>query len=74
MVRNNTDGNVGHAKVPERVNVALSRAQELLILIGCGNLFRQKAGLQTTQIYDRVSQVIGSQGGMKDVHRILMDR
>ena len=43
MVRNNTDGNVGHAKVPERVNVALSRAQELLILIGCGNLFRQKA-------------------------------
>lgn len=27
MVQNNTDGNVGHAKVPERVNVALSRAR-----------------------------------------------
>lgn len=74
MVRNNNRGDVGHAKVPERVNVALSRAQELLILIGCGSLFCQRANLETTQIYSRVAQEISAQGGMKHVHHFLMDR
>lgn len=73
MVRNNKYGNVGHAKVPERINVALSRAQELLVLIGCGSLFCQSANGETAEIYSRVADNISARGGMEHVHRFLMD-
>ncbi len=73
MVRNNNRGDVGHAKVPERVNVALSRAKELLVLVGCGSLFCQDASLDTTKIYGRVAEEIRAQGGLMDVYRFLMD-
>ena len=39
MVRNNNQRNIGFAKTPERLNVAFSRAQELLVIIGCYSLF-----------------------------------
>ncbi len=39
MVRNNSGNKVGFARTPERVNVAFSRAKELLIIIGCRDLF-----------------------------------
>ncbi|NLK09320.1 MAG: AAA family ATPase [Firmicutes bacterium] len=73
MVRNNSFGNVGHARVPERVNVAMSRAQELLILIGCGSLFCESAQRDATKIYSNIRTTIAGQGGMTDVHRFLMD-
>ncbi len=39
FVRNNPMCDIGFAKDPRRINVALSRAQELLIIVGCSEMF-----------------------------------
>ncbi|WP_066384343.1 AAA domain-containing protein [Anabaena sp. CA = ATCC 33047] len=69
MVRNNKVQDVGFAKKPERVNVAFSRAQELLIIVGCHELFTGQRG-KVGNMYSQVSQVIRHQGGLIDVSRI----
>ena len=61
MVRNNDRNNIGFAKKPERVNVAFSRAQELLIIVGCHSLFTRST------IYSQVSNHINLHGGLIDV-------
>ena len=61
MVRNNSDDQVGFARTPERVNVAFSRAKELLIIVGCRDLFT------TVPIYQEVSNVVRRYGGFIDV-------
>ncbi|WP_371357386.1 DEAD/DEAH box helicase, partial [Hydrocoleum sp. CS-953] len=63
MVRNNQEGKVGFAKKPERVNVAFSRAQELLVIVGCHGLFTQHYGM-VGNMYSEVSNVVRSQGGL----------
>jgi hypothetical protein len=70
MVRNNSKGDVGFAKKPERVNVAFSRAQELLIIVGCHNLFTHQAG-KVGSMYSEVSNIVSIHGGFVDVSRIL---
>ncbi|MGB3513921.1 MAG: AAA domain-containing protein [Microcoleaceae cyanobacterium] len=70
MVRNNQEGKVGFAKKPERVNVAFSRAQELLIIIGCHSLFTQHYGM-VGNMYAEVSDVVRRQGGAIEVSDIL---
>jgi superfamily I DNA and/or RNA helicase len=57
MVRNNSQGIVGFAKTSERVNVAFSRAKELLLIIGCHDLFIH------IPIYQKVSEVVERHGG-----------
>lgn len=64
MVRNNEQKNVGFAKKPERVNVAFSRAQELLVIIGCHSLFTE-----FTQ-YSKVADIVNLHGGLIDVSDI----
>ena len=61
MVRNNANNKVGFAKTSERVNVAFSRAKELLIIVGCSDLFTK------IPIYQEVSNVVRRHGGFKDV-------
>ncbi|MEG4460483.1 MULTISPECIES: AAA domain-containing protein [unclassified Microcoleus] len=65
MVRNNSQKIVGFAKTPERVNVAFSRAKELLIIVGCHDLFT------TIPIYQEVSKVVERYRGFIDVSSIL---
>ncbi|QLE44156.1 DNA helicase [Nostoc sp. C052] len=69
MVRNNSKGDVGFAKKPERVNVAFSRAQELLIIVGCHNLFTHQAG-KVGSMYSEVSNIVSIHGGFVDVSRL----
>ena len=45
---------LGFAQSPNRLNVALSRAKRLLIIVGNSKLFRQK------EIYDNVYQTIAN--------------
>ncbi|WP_460880761.1 AAA domain-containing protein [Pontibacter rugosus] len=45
---------LGFAKSPNRLNVALSRAKRLLIIVGNSELFRQK------EIYNNVYNTIAS--------------
>jgi superfamily I DNA and/or RNA helicase len=57
LVRNNNQRDIGFAKEIERINVAFSRAQELLVIVGCATLFAQEAkGNQgkAVQAYSRV--------------------
>ncbi|QFS48073.1 hypothetical protein GXM_05565 [Nostoc sphaeroides CCNUC1] len=69
MVRNNSRGDVGFAKKPERVNVAFSRAQELLIIVGCHNLFTHQSG-KVGSMYSEVSNIVRLHGGFVDVSRL----
>ncbi|MFB2737853.1 AAA domain-containing protein [Umezakia ovalisporum] len=68
MVRNNHQGDVGFAKKPERVNVAFSRAQELLVIVGCHDLFTRQGG-EVGSMYLEISRIVNSQGGFVDVSR-----
>jgi AAA domain len=70
MVRNNPDGDIGFAKKPERVNVAFSRAQELLIIVGCHSLFTKHKG-KVGSMYSEVANIVRRNGGMIDVSSIL---
>lgn len=65
MVRNNNQGIVGFAKTPERVNVAFSRSKELLVIVGCHDLFT------SIPIYKEVSKVVERYRGFIDVFNIL---
>ncbi|MBD2775448.1 AAA domain-containing protein [Iningainema tapete] len=69
-VCNNTRKDIGFAKEPERVNVAFSRAQELLVVVGCHDLFTQQLGT-VGSMYQEVSQVVRSYGGFVDVSNVL---
>ncbi|HLO85214.1 MAG TPA: AAA domain-containing protein [Nostocaceae cyanobacterium] len=69
MVRNNSKGEVGFARKPERVNVAFSRAQELLVIVGCHDLFTCKPG-SIGNMYSQVSNIVSRHGGLIDVSRI----
>ena len=65
MVRNNSKRDVGFAKKLERVNVAFSRAQELLVVVGCHSLFTQYS------MYANISDIVRRHGGLIDVSKIL---
>ncbi|MBH8553464.1 AAA family ATPase [Nostocaceae cyanobacterium CENA357] len=69
MVRNNNQGDVGFAKKPERVNVAFSRAQELLVIVGCHDLFTNQSG-RVGGMYSEVSNTVCRHGGFVDVSRL----
>ncbi|MEG4273354.1 MULTISPECIES: AAA domain-containing protein [unclassified Microcoleus] len=69
-VCNNVRGDIGFAKEPERVNVAFSRAQELLIVVGCHDLFTQQLGT-VGKMYQEVSKTVRHCGGFVDVSNVL---
>lgn len=68
MVRNNFDGDIGFAKKDERINVAFSRAQQLLIIVGCHDLFCNitNAG-QAVERYSNVSKIVERRGDFINV-------
>lgn len=71
LVRNNPQGAVGFARKPERVNVAFSRAQELLMIVGSREQFTERArddapgAAATGAIYSRVAQVVQAARGLR---------
>jgi hypothetical protein len=68
LVRNNSHGAVGFARKPERINVAFSRAQELLVIVGSRELFTERArDGQSTTLYGRVAEVVQAAGGLRRV-------
>lgn len=69
-VCNNSRKDIGFAKEPERVNVAFSRAQELLVVVGCHDLFTQQAG-KVGSMYQEVSKAVRRYEGFVNVSDVL---
>ena len=64
LVCNNSRRDIGFARALERINVAFSRAQELLVIVGSRELFsRQAAAARATERYSRVAEVVSRSGG-----------
>ncbi|WP_185908002.1 DEAD/DEAH box helicase [Psychrobacillus soli] len=71
MVRNNQDksGDIGFANDYRRLNVALSRARELLVLVGSANMFTTRAKHKDSRdMYSRLLHTVKKQNGYRD-HR-----
>ena len=67
FVRNNDRGDIGFAKDPRRVNVALSRAQELSVIVGCRDLFCATGSSgAATGIYGTIAERIHEHGGFRN--------
>jgi DNA polymerase III delta prime subunit len=69
-VCNNSRKDIGFAKEPERLNVACSRAQELLVVVGCHDLFAHQHG-KVGKMYQEVSQVVRRYEGFVDASAVL---
>lgn len=68
MVRNNQNkhGDIGFAKDYRRLNVALSRAKELLVLVGSSEMFTKRAKqAETRKMYKHVLEVVKKKNGLR---------
>lgn len=72
MVRNaHKGGDVGFAKDYRRLNVALSRARQLLVLVGSSDMFANKARQAPTRsMYQTLKQTVQQAGGLQQVEAI----
>lgn len=69
MVRNNQDksGDIGFANDYRRLNVALSRARELLVLVGSAEMFTERAKQKDSrEMYSRLLRIVKEQNGYRD--------
>lgn len=60
LVRNNSERDIGFASSPERINVALSRAKKLLIIVGSHETFTSDN--PSAEIYRQVVEVVRQVG------------
>lgn len=70
MVRNNQEksGDIGFANDYRRLNVALSRARELLVLVGSSEMFTNRAKQRSSrEMYSRLLQIVKNQNGLTDI-------
>ncbi|MGK7379194.1 AAA domain-containing protein [Planococcus sp. 1R117A] len=68
MVRNNQNnhGDIGFAKDYRRLNVALSRAKQLLVLVGSSEMFTKRAKKdETKKMYQHVLETVKQKNGLK---------
>ncbi|ANU26204.1 AAA domain-containing protein [Planococcus versutus] len=68
MVRNNQNkhGDIGFAKDYRRLNVALSRAKELLVLVGSSEMFTKRAKQpETRKMYQHVLDIVKKKNGLR---------
>ncbi|PIC57407.1 DNA helicase [Sporosarcina sp. P12(2017)] len=73
FVRNHGEknGDIGFAKDYRRLNVALSRARELLIIIGSSEMFTIKTkNASTKDMYKKLREVVEHQGGLRKIEQI----
>jgi superfamily I DNA and/or RNA helicase len=65
-----TNSDIGFAKAPERLNVALSRARRLLIIVGNLKFFEQYKDKRGNTIYKNAIDIIRSTGLILDYKKL----
>jgi superfamily I DNA and/or RNA helicase len=68
MVRNNKDsnGDIGFANDYRRLNVALSRARELLVLVGSSHMFTERTKRKDSrEMYSRLLDIVKNKNGLR---------
>lgn len=64
---NNSSDGIGFAKDFRRLNVALSRARELLVIVGSTHMFTQKSkNPSAKKMYTNVAGIVQSKNGLRD--------
>ena len=81
LVRNNEKGRASkHVVAFERINVAFSRAQELLFIIGAKHMYENQAvqlpnmdmpGFKTAPVYKNIMDALHRKGAFKDCNKII---
>lgn len=66
FVRNNSSHNIGFAKDCRRINVALSRARELLIIAGCSENFTNSSDSNAADMFSQILDIVKKLDGMRD--------
>ncbi|PID18434.1 AAA domain-containing protein [Sporosarcina sp. P35] len=72
FVRNHGEkgGEIGFAKDYRRLNVALSRARELLIIVGSSEMFTVRTkNASTREMYKQLKKVVENQGGLRTIEQ-----
>ena len=66
FVRNNDRHNIGFAKDCRRINVALSRAKELLVIIGSSENFTGSSDSSAASMFQEIFDITSKLGGLRD--------
>lgn len=71
MVRNNPHGEIGFAKDYRRLNVALSRARELLMIVGSSDMFAKRTKKkEIREMYQHLYDVVQKHRGIRKTKEI----
>jgi hypothetical protein len=57
VVRNDTDQNIGFLSDPERINVAMSRAKDRLVIISSSAMWRPRTTTPMKRVLDEVERL-----------------
>jgi len=70
FVRNNGGHAIGFAKDSRRINVAMSRAKELLVIVGCSENFIGSSDEQASLMFGNIYDITKKLDGMKNAEDI----
>jgi serine/threonine protein kinase len=64
VVRNDTGEQIGFLNDPERINVAMSRAKDRLVIVSSSSMWRSRTGSPMKQVLDEVERLSNAQLAM----------
>ncbi|MGN1480966.1 DEAD/DEAH box helicase [Porcipelethomonas sp.] len=70
FVRNNQNNNIGFARDARRINVALSRAKELLIIVGSSDNFINSSNAEASGMFRNVFSVVSRLDGLRNAEKL----